>query len=237
MYTAPAYFMSIVVALTIYMLLKYFQDRKRSQNPKDIKKKSAKRAAIDDHANHMTVIGLTVYDCCIIGCMMLNVSTKGSIGCFETLGISIAESQFAISSTIAGTVVATCGTVGVFALLSMGKLSQFFSDIQLISGGMIVMSIGILSLTAIDEDGANSSWRYYLSIFMIYSIGYPIGHTAVIGLFSKSKCFGAHAVSGVETNPFVVFSCWTKTSGDAAWLVCIRWIVCTTCFPHSFWIR
>lgn len=99
------------------------------------------------------------------------------------------------------------------------------------------MAIGILSLTAIDEDGANSSWRYYLLIFMIYSIGYPIGHTAVIGLFSKSKCFGAHAVSGVETNPFVVFSCWTKTSGDAAWLVCIRWIVCTTCFSHSFWIR
>lgn len=60
MYTTPAYFMSIVVPLTIYMLLKYFQDRKRSQNPKDIKNKSAKRAAIDDHANHMTVIGLTV---------------------------------------------------------------------------------------------------------------------------------------------------------------------------------
>lgn len=52
---------------------------------------------------------------------MLNVSTKGSIGCFETLGISIAgaDSQFAISSTIAGTVVATCGTVGVFALAAI----------------------------------------------------------------------------------------------------------------------
>lgn len=69
----------------------------------------------------------------------------------------------------------------------MGRLSQLLSDIQLISGGMIVMAIGILSLTAIEEDGENSSWRYLLSIFMIYSIGYPIGHTAVIGLFSKSK--------------------------------------------------
>jgi len=185
MYTAPAYFMFVIVALTLYMLSMYFQDRTRSQNPKDIKKKSAKRAAIDNHANQMTVIGLSIYDCCIVGCMMLNVSTKGSIGCFETLGISIAESQFAISSTTAGAIVGTCGTIGVISLLSMGRLSQLLSDIQLISGGMIVMAIGILSLTAIEEDGENSSWRYLLSIFMIYSIGYPIGHTAVIGLFSK----------------------------------------------------
>ncbi|KAL3944347.1 MAG: hypothetical protein SGBAC_001594 [Bacillariaceae sp.] len=186
MYTAPAYFMSVIVALTLYMLSKYFQDRSRSQNPKDIKKKSAKRSAIDDHANQMTLVGLSIYDCCIVGCMMLNVSTKGSIGCFETLGLSIADSQFGIESTMTGTIVGICGTIGVVSLLSMGKLSQFFNDIQLISGGMFVMAIGILSLTAIEEDGDNPSWRYILSIFMIYSIGYPIGHTAVIGLFSKN---------------------------------------------------
>ncbi|CAJ1965856.1 unnamed protein product [Cylindrotheca closterium] len=185
MFTAPAYFMSITVALTLFMLSKHFQDRTRSQNPKDIKKRSAKRAAIDDHANQMTVVGLSIYDCCIVGCMMLNVATKGSIGCFETLGISIAESLFGISSTIAGTIVGACGTVGVISLLSMGKISQFLSDIQLICGGMLVMAIGILSLTVIEEDDENPSWRYLLSIFMIYSVGYPIGHTAVIGLFSK----------------------------------------------------
>ncbi|CAJ1941594.1 unnamed protein product, partial [Cylindrotheca closterium] len=188
MYTAPAYFMAIIVVFTIYMLSsKHFKDRDRSQPPTDIKKKSAKRAEMDDYSNQMTIFfGLSIYDCCILWCMMLNFSTKGSIGCFETLGISIADSLFGMSSTIAGTMVGACGTIGVISLLSMGRLSQFMSDIQLICGGVIVMAMGFLSLTLIDDDsGDNSSWIYLLSIFMIYSIGYPIGHTVVIGLFSK----------------------------------------------------
>jgi ceroid-lipofuscinosis MFS transporter 7 len=119
--------------------------------------------------------------------MMLNVSTKGSIGSFETLGVSIAMSHFGLTASQAGTIVASCGTIGVGALLSMGHLSKFLSDIQLIAGGMLVMALGILSLSTLDEDGENPSWRFIGAIFMIYSVGYPIGHTAVIGLFSKSK--------------------------------------------------
>jgi ceroid-lipofuscinosis MFS transporter 7 len=119
--------------------------------------------------------------------MLLNVSTKGSIASFETLGITMAESHFDMTSARAGTIVACCGSVGVISLLSMGHLSQFVSDIQLIGGGMIVMATGIVSLTALDEEGGNKPWHFILAIFLIYSIGYPIGHTAVIGLFSKSK--------------------------------------------------
>jgi hypothetical protein len=119
--------------------------------------------------------------------MALNVSTKGSISSFETLGISIAESHFGMSSARAATIVASCGTIGVIALLSMGYLSQYFSDIQLICGGMVIMASGIMSLTTLDEATANPEWKYVVAIFLVYSIGYPIGHTAVIGLFSKSK--------------------------------------------------
>merc|ERR1711862_201667 len=31
----------------------------------------------------------------------------------------------------------------------------------------------------------DQSWRYSLTIFLVYSLGFPIGNTAVIGLFSK----------------------------------------------------
>jgi len=188
MYTATAYFMTLMVTTILVLISLYFQDRVRHQKPTEIKK-SQRRAAIDEHANMMTRFGLTIYDCCILGCMLLNVSTKGSIACFETLGISMAMSHFEMDSAVAGSIVATCGSLGVIALLSMGYLATFLSDIQLISGGMVVMAIGIISLAGLDEDGANPSWRFTLAIFMIYSIGYPIGHTAVIGLFSKSKCF------------------------------------------------
>jgi len=186
MFTAPAYFMSVVVAITIFLVRFYFKDPIRVAPNKD--SKSKKREAIEDHASRKTWIGLTVYDCCILGCMMLNVATKGSISSFETLGVSIAESHFAMSSAWAGTIVASCGTVGVMALLSMGYLSRYFTDIQLISGGMIVTATGIMSLTAVRENEINASWRFFVAIFLIYAIGYPIGHTAVIGLFSKSKC-------------------------------------------------
>jgi ceroid-lipofuscinosis MFS transporter 7 len=187
MYTAPAYFMAVVVSMVLVLLVTKFQGRARIAVPKDNNKKTARREQIDDAANQTTAIGLTVYDCCILGCMMLNVSTKGSISSFETLGISIAESYFDLTSARAGTIVASCGTMGVIALLSMGYLANHVSDIQLICGGMVVMAGGILSLTQVDEEAVNPTWRFMLPIFMIYSIGYPIGHTAVIGLFSKSK--------------------------------------------------
>eukprot|EP00529_Nitzschia_sp_RCC80_P018449 CAMPEP_0113483004 /NCGR_PEP_ID=MMETSP0014_2-20120614/23210_1 /TAXON_ID=2857 /ORGANISM="Nitzschia sp." /LENGTH=514 /DNA_ID=CAMNT_0000376537 /DNA_START=4 /DNA_END=1548 /DNA_ORIENTATION=+ /assembly_acc=CAM_ASM_000159 len=185
MFTAPAYFMSSVVILTLVLMRFYFRDRTRHQTAKDNNKKSAKRAAIDDHANQMTFVGLTVYDCCILGCMMLNVSTKGTIGSFETMGVSLAESHFDMESSRAGAIVGTCGTLGVIALLSMGYLSQKFTDIQLICGGMVIMCAGILSLVFLDDDQTNPSWQYVFAIYMMYSVGYPIGHTAVIGLFSK----------------------------------------------------
>lgn len=185
MFTAPAYFMFTCVAITLVLLVTQFRDRIRVSKKKALKKKSARRTQIDDHANQMTFIGMTVYDCCIFGCMLLNVSTKGSISSFETLGVSLAQSHFGMTSARAGTVVASCGTVGVISLLSMGYLSKYVTDIQLICGGMVVMASGILALTTLEEEDSNPSWRFVLAIFMIYSIGYPIGHTAVIGLFSK----------------------------------------------------
>lgn len=185
MYTAPAYFMNAVVITTIVVMLLFFRDRVRLQVPKQNLKKSVKRMTIEDTANRITAVGLTVYDCCILGCMLLNISTKGSISAFETLGVSIAESHFDLTSSRAGTIVASCGTVGVISLLCMGHISRFLSDIQLICGGMLIMGCGILSLAFLEQDQANPSWKYCTAIFLIYSVGYPIGHTAVIGLFSK----------------------------------------------------
>jgi ceroid-lipofuscinosis MFS transporter 7 len=186
MFTAPAYFMTLVIMGTLTILLYHFQDRHRIETTKDAKK-SMKRAAVDEVSNTRTWIGLTIYDCCILGCMLLNVSTKGSIASFETLGVSIAQSHFQMMSARAGAIVAACGTVGVCALLSMGYLADKFTDIQLITGGMVVMAVGIASLTSLEEGVQNKSWRFMLSMFLIYSIGYPVGHTAVLGLFSKSK--------------------------------------------------
>ncbi|GKY99592.1 hypothetical protein MPSEU_000913500 [Mayamaea pseudoterrestris] len=180
-FTMPAIFMATIVAFTLFILLTYFKDRHRITTLKEAKKPSLKRQAIDEVANAPTCLCLTVYDCCILGCMLLNVSTKGSIAAFETLGIAIAEAQFGMVSSRAGFIVALCGSLGVVSLLNMDKLALFLTDLQMIMGGMIVMCIGILSLGL----AGDSQWIYVFAMLMIYSIGYPVGHTAVIGLFSK----------------------------------------------------
>ena len=199
MFTAPAYFMSGLVLTSIFLMSKHFKPVPRQ---KEAAKTTAKRLddvvqSYDDHANRLTCcLGqLSVYDCCILGCMVLNVSTKGSISTFETLGISYGMSHFGMEPSQAGTIVATCGSMGVVALLwmSTSSLAKSISDIHLISFGMVVMATGFASLTVgapvdANQGGINSdiSWKFASAVFMIYSIGYPIGHTAVLGLFSKS---------------------------------------------------
>ena len=190
--------MSGLVLTSIFLMSKHFKPVPRQ---KEAAKTTAKRLddvvqSYDDHANRLTCcLGLSVYDCCILGCMVLNVSTKGSISTFETLGISYGMSHFGMEPSQAGTIVATCGSMGVVALLwmSTSSLAKSISDIHLISFGMVVMATGFASLTVGAPVDANQgstdgkiSWKFASAVFMIYSIGYPIGHTAVLGLFSKS---------------------------------------------------
>lgn len=230
MFTAPAYFMGTIVAVTLVTLLTCFRGRRKiitttvtpaldattaapppvaTDDPaldpeKDgimkvvagttlppAPKVSARRLERDAAASALVVPWipwLTVSDCAILGCMLLNVSTKGSIASFETLGIAVAQQHFALTSAVAGTIVACCGAIGVVALLSMGHLEQRCTDVQLVAGGMVVMVAGIASLSTVEHRDPyhNSPFLYGTAMFLIYAIGYPIGHTAVIGLFSKS---------------------------------------------------
>ncbi len=106
------------------------------------------------------------------------------------MGISYAQSHFGLSAATAGTIVSLNGVVGVFSLLSMGHIGRVLTDVQMIIGGITVCALGIIGFSPLDslEDGAeNAVWKYFVGILMIYGIGYPIGHTAVIGLFSKGE--------------------------------------------------
>lgn len=188
-YSAAAYFMCFLGLITLFLLLTKFQARYRTKPA--AKKKSSRHAERDEVADRVTFAGVTVYSAALLGCMLLNVSTKGSIGAFETMGISFAETHFGLEPALAGLIVSLNGMIGVAMLLSMGWLGRFFTDVQMILGGIIVAALGIISfapLDAVEDGGSNSVIHYAVGIFMIYGIGYPIGHTAVIGLFSKGEC-------------------------------------------------
>lgn len=182
-YTAPGYFLSLFVAITIVIILTYFKDRRRESGRKG--PKSKKRVAVEAIANSKTFFGMSTHNACILGCMFLNIVVKGCISCFETLGVRIAQSNFGLTSSRAGTIVALCGAVGVGELLSMGYITKVLTDIQMIIGGMVTMMAGMICLTGLSDDADNPAWRYVFAMFMIYAIGYSISQVAVLGLFSK----------------------------------------------------
>ena len=91
-YTAPAFLMTFMGTLVLGCLAFLFEDRIVVKNAK----KKIKNPDANDLARSLTCCGITVYDAAILGCMLLNVSTKGSISCFETLGVAFAVEHFSM---------------------------------------------------------------------------------------------------------------------------------------------
>ena len=185
-YSAAAFFMGGLGLITLFLLLTKFPARYRAKPAS--KRKSSRTAERDEVADRTTFVGVTVYTASLMGCMLLHVCTTGSMGVFETIGISFAQSHFGLKPALAGLLVSINGMIGVAALLSMGWLGRIFTDVQMILGGITICALGIISfapLNAVEDGGTNSIILYGVGIFMIYAIGYPIGHTAVVGLFSK----------------------------------------------------
>ena len=210
-YSVSAFFMAFLCIITLFVLTTKFRARIRmkptatmsapsssatgatggGRGGGEIEKKSKRRLDQDELANRVTpFFGLTIYNAALLGCMLLNIMTKGSIGAFETMGIHFAQSYFNLDPAVAGTIVSINGVIGVCTLLSMGYIGRVLSDIQMILGGIGIFAAGILSfawLKSVEMGAENHIAHYVIGITMIYGIGYPIGHTALIGLFSKGK--------------------------------------------------
>jgi len=187
-FTAPALFMTFISCLSIFLINRYFEDRPRERKKADKTKISSREKAKDEIANSSTCFGtMTIRALCLLGCMSMNAFTKGPMSCFETLGIDFAESRFDMHRAEAGAIVATMGFIGAVLLMFMGLLSQWYNDTQLTIGGIVLFMTGIVLNTQLEQDDSNPIWKYVLSMFFCYAVGYPICHTALVGLFSKSK--------------------------------------------------
>jgi len=71
----------------------------------------------------------------------------------------------------------------VISLLSLGFLHRFFNDVKLMIIGISVMLLSCLLL--IQFNGSISFERFLFAIILMYSFGYPVGHTSVLTSFSK----------------------------------------------------
>lgn len=120
-----------------------------------------------------------------IVCLALNVTTKGSIAVFETLGPRLAVQSYGLTPAQCGMLFAISGAVGVGALLSFRHICRFANDVTLVVGGICTMAVGCAIISAPLTHGVGRS-LFCLGVFLVFAIGYPIGHTALLGLFSKA---------------------------------------------------
>lgn len=133
-------------------------------------------AEADDHSIQRETAYMLVGGC------LMNVATKGTIGVFETLGSEYVSSMYGWSPLRTGGTFAACGTVGICFLLSFSHLTRLFGDYNLMLYGILAM---ILSCILLAVTQRTNEIIFYIAIALMYSIGYPIGHTALLGSFSK----------------------------------------------------
>lgn len=186
-YTSPALFMSLMSVGCIVLLATVFEDHVKlheSAKPRPLPTPSRPAELIQSPMprSPRAWFQWSRQDLVILGAILLNVATKGSIAIYETLGIEFARSHFALSAPDAGFTFAFFGMLGVTALVYMKRLVTIWNDVELIWGGMVLMALCNVVLLGGDSFPI---WRFYVAIFLMYAVGYPVGHTAVIGMFSK----------------------------------------------------
>jgi MFS family permease len=120
----------------------------------------------------------------VAGCI-LNMATKGTIGVFETLGSELGTTQYNWSSVRIGYTFALFGVMGVLSLLSFHFFIRLFGDINLVLFGMTLMIASCMVMIFMQENVSADYVQFYVALILMYSIGYPLGHTAVLGIVSK----------------------------------------------------
>jgi MFS-type transporter involved in bile tolerance (Atg22 family) len=83
-----------------------------------------------------------------------------------------------------GITISLCGLIGVVFLLFFPVILKYIQDTDLIIGGMFLMLLSCICLVQTFSSLA-SERTVYAALILMFALGYPIGHTALIGVFSK----------------------------------------------------
>lgn len=157
---------------------------------------------IDESGLESKFLGVTMIDRVTLGCCLLNVAVRGAVGIFETLVLSFAISHYGWSSLSSGLIVSGSGLFGVIILLNFSYVLGVASDMQLVTHGMVVMVMACLLVSRLVVEEV-PQWAFISSIILMYAIGYPIGQTSLLSVFSKvlrsgpqGKMFGLFGSAG-----------------------------------------
>lgn len=198
-FALPAYLMAFLAVVCFVGLVTRFQNIDSSQEAPSKPTDLAPSNAVNN-ANSVNFL--------IVSMILLNVTSKGSIAVFETVGAAVLIDEYGFSIFLVGLLISIAGSIGTTQLLLFKAFwARRFSDVQLMLGGLGVMIFAELVLLSY---GSNPSLtRYVIGVLIMYGIGYPIGHTAVLGAFSKIQ----------KSGPQAALLSWFATAGSVARVV------------------
>jgi len=265
-YTLPAYFTIACILLTLMLLYFVFKDyeideeqarprvrigRIKEQAYVETQAGDVNYMLADSNTNVLSapiqrctacVSNLTLSDKLAIGGCLLNMTTKGTIAVYETLGVSFVEHELDWNNVRAGVVFAAGGVGGVMSLLSFKWFVETFGDLKLIVYGLVGMTLSLILM--VDWGIPMQEWRLILAVFFMYSTGYPISHTAELGMYSKIVAkgpqgriqgwFGSAGSSGRIVYPIMAGILTEYVNSSAIFIVAALGLVLSTIIVVKF---
>lgn len=188
----PAYFLALLAELSVVMLWSVFQDIDGGSSSAPAAAATAKpktEQSNSENAKNLSRQWLTV----AVLLIALNVTVRGSIAVYETLGAEIWSNDYRLNPVQLGTLVTLSGGVGSLQLVFFRYLwTSRFSEITLILIGLHIM---IQAQVVMHAYGTTlpTAQQFMVSIVLMYAFGYPLAQTATLGVFSKLQKAGPQA--------------------------------------------
>jgi ceroid-lipofuscinosis MFS transporter 7 len=229
-YTLPALFIGILTSLNAVILYKYVsfsaiisaRDASISEKPESksftmLNETTANDSSIEmgtarsegplvlENRWYSSFLNFTAAGKVAIAGCILNVVLKGSIGIFETLGSTFVMTHINWDGLQTGYTYASFGFCGIFLLISFSLFQNScrVKDLDLIKIGMIFMALSCFLLAMVFTSAPTT--QFYFALTLMYVVGYPLGHTALLG-----------AVSNVITGPQGTLMGWFSAFGSLA---------------------
>lgn len=136
--------------------------------------------------------------------IFLNFTTRGVVAIYESIGTALLLDQYGLTELQVGGLVSLTGSLGTVNLILFKEFwTKNFDDMTLMNGGLMITLFAQLFIINYGKDQSHPLWEYALSLALVYAVGYPIGNSAVLGMFSvlskkgkQGKAQGQFALMG-----------------------------------------
>ncbi|KAA8495833.1 Major facilitator superfamily domain-containing protein 8 [Porphyridium purpureum] len=119
----------------------------------------------------------------LVACLLINICFRGVVAELETLASPLLMERYGTTVETTSYIIGGLGFLGLGVYFSFKPITRTFSDRQLVTIGEILIALG--SIIAWQRFVPVPLWLFTLAIGLVWSLAYPLGQTAVLGLFSK----------------------------------------------------